>query len=369
MPLAAATAIVDHLCRIRSDAQASDRLRITLDTHEAWEGSREEVLALARQVDVFIPSREELADLLGYDDPAHGAAELIAGGVACVVVKCGSDGALVAGDSGSVVTVPAAEVEVIDETGAGDAFCGGLAAGLARGDDLIAATRRGAATAGAAIRSHGSLRLLGAAARGAAERLLDLYERSEPPRIMPPVNAGEGEDSDVMEREIATIPDVIRDRLSLAGQAQETIARMRHAGIRHLVLVGCGDSFFACEAAALALTRHSGLRVHAEHALDFARYTVRYHPPGTAVIVVSFSGKTGRPIEAARQARAFGHLVIALTGRSEGPLAQEADCILSAEIPTFGFSPGTSTYTRHAGHVAHARRRAGRRRRCAKARA
>jgi glucosamine--fructose-6-phosphate aminotransferase (isomerizing) len=38
-------------------------------------------------------------------------------------------------------------------------------------------------------------------------------------------------------------------------------------------------------------------------------------------------------------------LVIALTGRENGPLAQEADVILSAEIPTFGFSPGTSTYT------------------------
>ena len=217
--------------------------------------------------------------------------------------------------------------------------------GSPSGDDLVAAARRGAATAGAAVRSSGSLRLLGPAARRAAERLLGLYEAGEPARIMPPVNAGEGEDSDVMEREIATIPDVIRDRLSLAGQAQETIDRLREAQIRHLVLVGCGDSFFACEAAALALNRYSGLRVHAEHALDFARYTVRYHPPGTAVIVVSFSGKTGRPIEAAHQARAFGHPVIALTGRVDGPLAQQADWVLSAEIPTFGFSPGTSTYT------------------------
>jgi Glucosamine 6-phosphate synthetase, contains amidotransferase and phosphosugar isomerase domains len=63
------------------------------------------------------------------------------------------------------------------------------------------------------------------------------------------------------------------------------------------------------------------------------------------VVVVSFSGKTGRTIEAAHQARAFGHLVIALTGVPDSPIAKVADCVLSAEIPTFGFSPGTSTYT------------------------
>jgi fructoselysine-6-P-deglycase FrlB-like protein/sugar/nucleoside kinase (ribokinase family) len=339
MPLAAAVAIVRHLRA--TPAAAGGRLRITLDTHEAWDAGRDAVLALAREVDVFVPSREELVVVLGYDDPERGIAELVGEGVPTVVVKCGADGALAANGVEATTRVPAAEVEVTDETGAGDAFCGGLALG----DDLVAATRRGVATAGAAVRSSGSLRLLGPAARGVAERLFDLYGAGEPARIMPPANAGEGEDSDVMEREIATIPDVIRDRLSLAGQAQETVDRLREAQIRHLVLVGCGDSFFACEAAALALNRHSGLRVRAEHALDFARYTVRYHPPGTAVIVVSFSGKTGRPIEAARQARAFGHPVIALTGRADGPLAQEADWVLSAEIPTFGFSPGTSTYT------------------------
>jgi fructoselysine-6-P-deglycase FrlB-like protein/sugar/nucleoside kinase (ribokinase family) len=345
MPLAAAAAIVGHLRQRGATDAVRGRLRITLDTHEAWDAGGDDVLALARQVDVFVPSREELAAILGFDDPERGIAELVGGGVAAAVVKCGSDGALAASDSGPVTAVPAAEVVVADETGAGDAFCGGLIAGLALGDDLVAATCRAAATAAAAVRSRGSLRLLGGAAQSTAERLLGFYERSEPPRLMPPANAGEGEDSDVMEREIATIPDVIRDRLALAGQAQATIERLGDAQIGHLVLVGCGDSYFACQAAALALNRHSGLRVQAEHALDFARYGVRYHPPGTAVIVVSFSGKTGRTIEAARQARAFGHLVIALTGAADSPVAQAADVVLPAEIPTFGFSPGTSTYT------------------------
>ena len=44
------------------------------------------------------------------------------------------------------------------------------------------------------------------------------------------------------------------------------------------------------------------------------------------------------------QAGAFGHPVIALTGNADGQLASVADRILPIDVPTLGFSPGTSTY-------------------------
>ena len=195
-----------------------------------------------------------------------------------------------------------------------------------------------------ALGATGSLRLLRRAA--VAERLRAGYEQGPPARTRPLPTPGAEDDSDVMEREIMTIPAVIRERLELSGQTtSSTVERIRDADVRHLALVGCGDSSFACQAAVLALNRHSGLRVHWEHALDFARYGVRYQPAGTAVVVVSFSGQTGRTIEAARQAGVFGHLVIGVTGALDSPMAQAVDCVLSAETPTFGFSPGTSTYT------------------------
>jgi glucosamine--fructose-6-phosphate aminotransferase (isomerizing) len=315
---------------------------VTLDTHEAWTAGRAEFFALARQVDVFLPSREELVAVVGYDDPERACRELLDEGVAAVVVKCGTDGAVLGTLLGQVLRVAAPEVDVVDVTGAGDSFCGGLAAGLALGEELDVAARRGAATAGAAIGASGSLRLLRRTA--VAERLRDLYEEGSPARTEPLSRPAEPDDSDVMEREIATIPEVVRARLEMSAQAASTAARLRESGVRHLVLVGCGDSYFACQAAVLALNRHSGLRAHSEHALDFARYGVRYQPEATAVVAVSFSGQTGRTIEAARQARAFGHQVIALTGVLDSPVAKAAGSALSAEIPTFGFSPGTSTY-------------------------
>jgi glucosamine--fructose-6-phosphate aminotransferase (isomerizing) len=337
MPLEAAVGIVEHL-RARGR-----RAVVTLDTHEAWPAGRDEVLALARRVDVFVPSHGELAAMVGYDDPGRACRELQAEGVRAVVVKCGEKGALVGTPGGPAVRIPAPDVAVVDATGAGDTFCGGLAAGLAAGESLVRAAQRGAATAGAALGASGSLRLLRRA--GVAERLRSCYARGKPPTTRPLAKPGEGDDSDVMEREIMTIPAVIRDRLELAGQAATTAERLRQSRIRHLVLVGCGDSGFACQAAALAVGRHSGLQVRWEHALDFARYRVRYCASGTAVIAVSFSGTTGRTIEAAHQAHAFGHVVIALTGAPDSPIAKAADWVLSAEIPTFGFSPGTSTYT------------------------
>jgi len=335
MPFSSALRIVEHI-------RASGPAVVTLDTHEAWTVGRAEVIALARQVDVFLPSREEVAGFVGYDDPEKACQELLDEGVPAVVVKCGSAGAVLATPQRGVSSVAAAEVDVVDATGAGDSFCGGLVAGLAIGEELPVAAQRGAATAGAAIGASGSLRLL--RRRAVAERLRSCYERGLPARTKPLAEPGEGDDSDVMEREIAMIPAVIRARLELSAQVAPTAARLLETGVRHLVLVGCGDSFFACQAAALALNRHSGLRAHCEHALDFARYGVRYQPEATAVVAVSFSGQTGRTIEAAHQASAFGHQVIGLTGALDSPIAKVADWALSAEIPTLGFSPGTSTY-------------------------
>jgi sugar/nucleoside kinase (ribokinase family)/fructoselysine-6-P-deglycase FrlB-like protein len=335
MPFASAVRIVEHV-------RASGRAVVTLDTHEAWTVGRAEFFALARQVDVFLPSREELVPIVGYDDPERACRELLEEGLLAVVVKCGSAGAVLGTSQGRVSSIAAAEVDVADVTGAGDSFCGGLAAGLALGEELVVAAQRGAATAGAALGASGSLRLLGRTA--VAEQLRACYERGSPAKTKTLPKPAEGDDSDVMEREIATIPAVIRARLEMSAQAASTAEWLLESGVRHLVLVGCGDSFFACQAAVLALNRHSGARAHCEHALDFARYGVRYQPEETAVVAVSFSGQTGRTIEAARQASAFGHQVIGLTGVLDSPLAKASDRALSAEIPTFGFSPGTSTY-------------------------
>jgi len=372
MPLAAATAL------IRSVRARAGGAIVTLDTHEDWPPGAE-VLDAARLADVFLPSREELTELMGYDDPPRAAGELTGAGVACVVVKLGSAGALVARPGSPPVQVPAECVEVVDPTGAGDSFCGGFAAGLALGEDAAQAARRGCVTAAAAIGAVGSLRLLDrgwlardlldgrgagsgtaaadagaatvrSAAAAAVRSAAGAAAYPAPGATAAPGDSGTGDQDggygiETMNREIGTIPDVIASQLAdPGGHVRELADWLAGRGIEHLYLTGCGDSAFAGLAATLAFRRHSRLRVHAVHALDLARYLVRYLPPASAVVAISFSGKVGRTNEAARQAAAFGHPVIALTGHADGPLAAAADRILPIDVPTLGFSPGTSTY-------------------------
>jgi ribokinase len=356
MPLAAATAIVGSVRERASDAI------ITLDTHEDWPRGVG-VIDVARLVDIFLPSREELATLLGYDDPERAARELTEAGLKCVVIKLGADGALVARPGRQSVHVPASHVDVVDPTGAGDSFCGGLAAGLALGEDVEAAARRACATAAAAIGAVGSLRLLDRAAiarellAGRDAAIVESATARVGISLAQPVPVTTDSDADgsliaddaygieVMRREIAMIPDVIAERLAdTGGHVRDLAEWLAGRGIEHLYLTGCGDSAFAGMAASLAFRRHSRLHVHAVHALDLARYRVRYLPQASAVLAISFSGKVGRTTEAAVQAAAFGHPVIALTGNADGQLASAADRILPIDVPTLGFSPGTSTY-------------------------
>ena len=360
MPLAAAAAIA------RSIRARSPQATILLDTHEDWQPA-DPLLETARLVDVFLPSREELSALLGYDDPVRGTGELTAAGVRCVVVKLGSEGALVAQPGAAPVRVPPHPVAVADPTGAGDSFCGAFAAGLALGEDPVEAARRGCATAAAAIGASGSLRLLdrvalagellasqpaevaadpGQAATAVAVSAADGAARTDTADADMTGGDGNGTyDIGVMRAEIATIPDVIASHLAdTDGRVTDLADWLAAKGIEHLYLTGCGDSAFAAAASGLAFRRHSRLRIHPVHALDFSRYLVRYLPPASAVVAISFSGKVGRTVEAARQASAFGHPVIGLTNNSDGPLAAAADQILPIEVPTLGFSPGTSTY-------------------------
>lgn len=340
MPLPNAELLV-HAVR----AQNADAL-IMLDTHEDWvNGYEDRLLQLARQVDVFVPSMEELTLLTGASDPAAGCAALAARGLRRSVVKAGAEGAFIL-DSGRITRVHAPQVDVHDSTGAGDAFCGGLAAALALGEPLLAAAGVGCATAAAAITTSGSLRLLDQPLRGH-----ELRRRAEALTIEThgvtdgAVWSPDGHDIDVMRREILTIPHVIVEALHDRGGHIEALAkRLRDSGTRHLWLTGCGDSAFAGQAATLAFQRWSGLTPHPVHAVDLARYGVRYLPPDSAVIALSFSGNVGRTTEAAIQARRFGHRVIALTNNPEGQLVTASDEVLPIDVPTLGFSPGTSTY-------------------------
>ena len=118
------------------------------------QGLPEELLSLC---DVIVPNEHEL-ELLG------GVDRLLASGVGAVVVTRGAAGVtvteppVVAGATATVTkSIDAFEVEPVDTTGAGDAFCGTLASRLAIGHDLLRAARVAAAAGALATTVAGAV--------------------------------------------------------------------------------------------------------------------------------------------------------------------------------------------------------------------
>ncbi|MFF2045173.1 ribokinase [Kitasatospora sp. NPDC058170] len=91
-------------------------------------------------------------------DSANTAAEALAALGDGAVITLGSEGALVAegGRGGRTSRVPAPRVTVVDTTGAGDVFCGALAAELARGAALTEAVATAVAAGAFAVTALGA---------------------------------------------------------------------------------------------------------------------------------------------------------------------------------------------------------------------
>jgi sugar/nucleoside kinase (ribokinase family) len=87
-------------------------------------------------LDYFVPSLVEARALTGVHDPAGAAQALLDLGVATVAIKMGAGGCLVMTADGQQFRSPAFEVEVVDTTGAGDAFAAGFIAGVWHGWSL-----------------------------------------------------------------------------------------------------------------------------------------------------------------------------------------------------------------------------------------
>jgi ribokinase len=117
--------------------------------------------ALYPLCDFVTPNETEAALLTGVevrsiDDARRAADALVAKGAGAALITLGAAGALLHG-RGVSIHVPAINAgPVIETAGAGDAFNGGFAAALARGDTPEAAVRFGCAAAGISVTRAGT---------------------------------------------------------------------------------------------------------------------------------------------------------------------------------------------------------------------
>ncbi len=127
---------------------------VACDTMNFWiAGDRAALLRTLRRVDLLLVNDSEARELAGVDDLDRAATEVRALGPRVVVIKLGEQGAKLYDDDGILVTPAFPVARVLDPTGAGDSFAGGMMGYLAAQPRLDAAALRDAMVLGTVMAS------------------------------------------------------------------------------------------------------------------------------------------------------------------------------------------------------------------------
>jgi sugar/nucleoside kinase (ribokinase family) len=106
-----------------------DRQLAVADTMDLWINvARDELMRLLGQIDGLVLNYDEAEQLTGIKNPVSAAKKVIDMGPKFAIVKKGEHGAVLVHRDGiaAVPAFPADEKQVIDPTGAGDSFAGGM---------------------------------------------------------------------------------------------------------------------------------------------------------------------------------------------------------------------------------------------------
>lgn len=144
---------------------------------------KDKVDELLKYVDIFLPSALEAVAYFKNEKFKENAKLFSELGPRIVVIKLGKDGCLVYDKAQDRYwEIPAYEVNVVDLTGAGDAFGGGFTAGYLLTGDPVAAAAMGSISSSFAIEGFGSLPLFEKTREEAKQRLeefLDVIEQNK----------------------------------------------------------------------------------------------------------------------------------------------------------------------------------------------
>ena len=113
-------------------------------------------------MEILIVNETELARYAGLavapsseDDVAMAARQLLTGELRSVVVTLGTEGAILVNEA-EIRRIPGRRTHAVDTTGAGDCFCGALAAGLSAGLELADALQRANIAASLSVERPGA---------------------------------------------------------------------------------------------------------------------------------------------------------------------------------------------------------------------
>ena len=346
LPLAAALEVL----RIAEEAGVPSVVDLDVPPSDAVPGLGDQATldAVLRRATLLKPAKAAARELLpesGGDALAIAEGMRARYGNQAVLVTDGEAGCAIAA-AGVALRVPAYPAkEVIDTTGAGDAFLGGLLVALERGLDWSDAGKLANACGTACVEKLGAFPEDPQAARA---RVLELYDGA-PLSLAPPPAAPAG----FARSEAIAVFDVALAELSaLRGRIDpaafdEAVALIRaaEAGGGRVHVTGIGKPEHVARYAA-SLLSSTGTPATFLHGTEAVHGSAGQLVSGDVVIAISNSGETEDLHRAVEAVRGLGAKLIAVTGALHSRLAQSADAVLDAGVAQegggLGFAPRAS---------------------------
>ena len=128
-------------------------------------------------VDVFSPNELEAEAITKQSDPLEMIEVLISWGAEMVALRRGEKGSILAGKDLPVQYIPTVKTKIVDVTGAGNAYLGGMLVSLCEGTDVVEAALRGTVSASFAIEQFGVCRFNDTLAAERDKRFTDVQHR------------------------------------------------------------------------------------------------------------------------------------------------------------------------------------------------
>jgi sugar/nucleoside kinase (ribokinase family)/D-arabinose 5-phosphate isomerase GutQ len=302
-------------------------------------GTREELDAVLGLADVLKPSLGAVRGLVDNAENPEAVARELAERYRpeVVVVTVGERGSVVWAKD-QVAHLPAARIDVVDSTGAGDAFLGGFIAGIHHGLDWSEAARLGNACGAACCEQLGAFPDDPAACR---KRALEHFKALGGPtlrldpralRASPAASPVTAEYLEIARGELDRVAREM-DLDSLAAAAH--LVREREAAGGRLHVTGIGKPEHVARYAA-AMFSSTGTPATFLHGTEATHGSVGQICPGDVVIAISNSGDTPELLSCVAAVRGMGGHVIAVTGRADSRLATVSDVVLIARVEREG---------------------------------
>jgi arabinose-5-phosphate isomerase len=340
LPLDAVVAALE----IARDAGGMTALDVDIPRSDAVKtlGSAEDFERALKLADYLKPSKAAAAEITGEDD-ALGAALILREkyGARAVVITDGETGCAIASDE-LTDRVPAYSIRTIDSTGAGDAFFGGMLAGLNYGlkwkNTLKLANACGAACC----------EVLGATPDRvkSRSRVFELYDGrlfnaaafEETPNAKPAASISPYRNAVPIFLDTA-VEELVRLRARIGDEnyfkrAADLIERVESRGGR-IHVTGIGKPEYVAGYVA-ALFSSTGAPAYFLHGTECVHGSAGQVVAGDLVIAISNSGETVEIKAAISALKSNGALILGVSGNSDSWLANSSDEFLYAGVEREG---------------------------------